>query len=217
MSLAYLMVFALFAAFLVCYLALNTRRSSSRRSPKPSIPRSAACPSNTGSAESGDWWTSSSARAAARLESIYGDDDYRRCACRQRRRYRRAFSKTRAGRKSPSRLAKPETPPRPRAGACRLAAGRLSPACRPRFRGARSALPNCGQAARWAVVLIVVMGLAGGIFVTRRVLHRIDAMTATTRTIMAGDLTGRLAVTGRATSSTAWPKASMPCWSASRP
>jgi signal transduction histidine kinase len=50
--------------------------------------------------------------------------------------------------------------------------------------------------ARWAVVLIVVMGLAGGIFVARRVLKRIDAMTATNERIMAGDLSGRLAITG---------------------
>ena len=52
------------------------------------------------------------------------------------------------------------------------------------------------QPARWAVVLIVVMGIAGGIFVTRRVLKRIDAMTATGERIMAGDLTGRLPVAG---------------------
>jgi signal transduction histidine kinase len=52
------------------------------------------------------------------------------------------------------------------------------------------------QPARWAVVLIVVMGVAGGIFVARRVLKRIDAMTATNERIMAGDFSGRLAVTG---------------------
>jgi signal transduction histidine kinase len=52
------------------------------------------------------------------------------------------------------------------------------------------------QPARWAVVLIVVMGVAGGIFVARRVLQRIDSMTATNERIMAGDLSGRLAVTG---------------------
>jgi len=50
--------------------------------------------------------------------------------------------------------------------------------------------------AQWAVALIVVLGLAGGVFVTRRVLKRIDAMTATSETIMAGDLSGRLAVAG---------------------
>src|SRR5581483_11941210 len=52
------------------------------------------------------------------------------------------------------------------------------------------------QPARWAVVLIVVMGVAGALFIARRVLKRIDAMTATNERIMAGDLTGRLAVTG---------------------
>ena len=36
--------------------------------------------------------------------------------------------------------------------------------------------------------------LAGGIFVARRVLHRIDAMTGTTQRIMAGDLSERLPV-----------------------
>jgi hypothetical protein len=41
---------------------------------------------------------------------------------------------------------------------------------------------------------VVVLGLAGGFFVTRRVLRRIDAMTETTRTIVAGDLSGRLPV-----------------------
>ena len=50
--------------------------------------------------------------------------------------------------------------------------------------------------AQWAVLLIVGLGLAGGVFVTRRVLKRIDAMTATSETIMAGDFTGRLALAG---------------------
>lgn len=44
--------------------------------------------------------------------------------------------------------------------------------------------------------LVVVLGCLGGWFVTRRVLSRVDAMTDTTRVIMAGDLTGRLAVSG---------------------
>src|SRR6185437_11569386 len=51
-------------------------------------------------------------------------------------------------------------------------------------------------AGRWSVAIVVVLGLAGGLFVTRRVLRRVDAMTETTRTIMAGDLGGRLPVTG---------------------
>jgi len=51
-------------------------------------------------------------------------------------------------------------------------------------------------AGRWSVAIVLVLGLAGGLFVTRRVLKRVDAMTATTRKIMEGDLTGRLPVAG---------------------
>jgi len=51
-------------------------------------------------------------------------------------------------------------------------------------------------AGRWSVAIVVVLGIAGGFFVTRRVLKRVDAMTETTRTIMGGDLAGRLPVAG---------------------
>jgi signal transduction histidine kinase len=50
------------------------------------------------------------------------------------------------------------------------------------------------QAAQFSVLIVVVLGLGGGIFVARRVLRRIDAMTGTTQRIMAGDLSGRLPV-----------------------
>jgi signal transduction histidine kinase len=50
------------------------------------------------------------------------------------------------------------------------------------------------SAAQWSVLIVVVLGLGGGIFVARRVLRRIDAMTGTTQRIMAGDLSGRLPV-----------------------
>jgi signal transduction histidine kinase len=52
------------------------------------------------------------------------------------------------------------------------------------------------SAGRWSVIIAIVLGLAGGLFVTRRVLRRVDAMTETTRTIMGGDLSGRLPVAG---------------------
>jgi signal transduction histidine kinase len=52
------------------------------------------------------------------------------------------------------------------------------------------------SAGRWSIALVLVLGLAGGFFVTRRVLRRVDAMTETTRTIIAGDLGGRLHVAG---------------------
>jgi signal transduction histidine kinase len=51
-------------------------------------------------------------------------------------------------------------------------------------------------AGRWSLAVVVVLGIAGGFFVTRRVLKRVDAMTDTTRTIMDGDLTGRLPIAG---------------------
>ena len=51
-------------------------------------------------------------------------------------------------------------------------------------------------AGQWSIALVIVLGLAGGFFVARRVLHRVDAMTETSRTIMAGDLSGRLPIAG---------------------
>ena len=52
------------------------------------------------------------------------------------------------------------------------------------------------NAGRWSFALVVVLGVAGGFFVSRRVLSRIDAMTGTAQSIMAGDLSGRLPVAG---------------------
>ena len=43
-----------------------------------------------------------------------------------------------------------------------------------------------------SLALVVVLGVVGGWFVARRVLKRVDDMTETTRSIMAGDLDGRL-------------------------
>ena len=50
------------------------------------------------------------------------------------------------------------------------------------------------RATQWSLLVVIVLGIGGGIFVSRRVLRRIDAMTGTTQRIMAGDLTGRLPV-----------------------
>jgi len=54
-------------------------------------------------------------------------------------------------------------------------------------------IANAGQ---WSLALVIVLGVIGGFFVSRRVLQRIDAMTATAQTIMRGDLAGRLPVAG---------------------
>ncbi len=48
------------------------------------------------------------------------------------------------------------------------------------------------NAGRWSFALVVVLGLVAGFFVSRRVLGRIDAMSGTAQAIMAGDLAGRL-------------------------
>lgn len=52
------------------------------------------------------------------------------------------------------------------------------------------------DAGKWSIAIVVVLGLAGGFLVARRVLRRVDAMTDTTRTIMGGDLSERLPVAG---------------------
>src|SRR5262249_16344782 len=52
------------------------------------------------------------------------------------------------------------------------------------------------SAGRWSLAIVVILGIAGGLFVMRRVLQRVDAMTATTQTIMTGDLSGRLPIAG---------------------
>ena len=52
------------------------------------------------------------------------------------------------------------------------------------------------EAGKWSTAAVIVLGLLGGFFVARRVLRRVDAMTETTRTIMGGDLSGRLPVAG---------------------
>jgi signal transduction histidine kinase len=52
------------------------------------------------------------------------------------------------------------------------------------------------QAIRWLILALVGFGGVGAFFVARRVLARMDAMTDTTQRIMAGDLAGRLPVSG---------------------
>lgn len=47
-----------------------------------------------------------------------------------------------------------------------------------------------------SLALVTILACLGGWFITRRVLKRVDDMTETTATIMAGDLAGRLAIAG---------------------
>ncbi len=48
----------------------------------------------------------------------------------------------------------------------------------------------------WALGLAAVFGVSGSLLMSRNFLARIDSISATSRTIMAGDLTGRMPVTG---------------------
>jgi signal transduction histidine kinase len=51
-------------------------------------------------------------------------------------------------------------------------------------------------AGRWSMAAVLVLGLGGGFFVSRRILRRVDAITDKSQTIMAGNLSGRLPVAG---------------------
>jgi signal transduction histidine kinase len=53
-----------------------------------------------------------------------------------------------------------------------------------------------GSALAWALALMIGLALLSWVFVSRRVLKRIDSLSATSRRIMSGDLTGRVEVTG---------------------
>ena len=52
------------------------------------------------------------------------------------------------------------------------------------------------EAIFWAVGMSLVVGLGGGYFMSRNFLRRVDAITGATRLIMAGDLSGRMPVSG---------------------
>ena len=52
------------------------------------------------------------------------------------------------------------------------------------------------DAGRWSVTIVIILGIIGGVFVSRRVLNRVDAITDKARVIMAGDFSGRLPVGG---------------------
>jgi len=53
-----------------------------------------------------------------------------------------------------------------------------------------------GRAFAWAVVPALLLGLLGGTLIGRYTLRRVDAVRATGQTIMAGDLSQRVALTG---------------------
>ncbi len=53
-----------------------------------------------------------------------------------------------------------------------------------------------GQLGLWSIVLLAALGIGAGLAVSRSVLRRIEAVTETSRTIMAGDLSKRIPLDG---------------------
>jgi signal transduction histidine kinase len=59
----------------------------------------------------------------------------------------------------------------------------------------RRALENLlGTALRWSIAIVIVLGLLGGVLVSRNVLARLDVINRTSRQIVAGDLSKRVPV-----------------------
>lgn len=53
-----------------------------------------------------------------------------------------------------------------------------------------------GRALATSLMWLIAIGTLGGLFIARRVLNRVDGMNASAQTIMLGDLSGRLPVSG---------------------
>ena len=197
LTLVYLFLFALFAASLLGYFAWNTRRLITEQI------------TTTVNAETGEisrhLWTPRTARAgvhdrepgvAARRQSLsrdHADGAGHRRQCRL----------AGAGRDGDIGLVRDRLSPARRAGQraiiARWCASReLSSGFRlligRDLEERRRLFGIVANAAQWSLLIVVVLGLGGGVFVARRVLRRIDAMTGTTQRIMAGDLSGRLPV-----------------------
>ena len=191
LTLVYLIVFALFAAFLLGYFAWNTRRLITEQ-----ITRDGRCGNHRAvrAVRPGRHPPARlhhrRARPPAGLESLSRDHVHRRRACRQRRlcSARGVLEHTGWTETVYRRLDDPDgTEHHALVRVFELPSGfRLLVG---RDLEERERLYDVILAAgQWSIALVIILGLAGGFFVARRVLRRVDAMTETSRTIMAGDL-----------------------------
>ena len=67
----------------------------------------------------------------------------------------------------------------------------------------------------WGLGVMALFGIGGGYWVSRKLLARIDTLAATTRTIMEGDLGGRLPITGSGDELDRLSESLISCWRAS--
>ena len=112
-------------------------------------------------------------------------------AARARRRHGRAPSSSyrRAGEESRSAARHAVGVPLPVPGGLTLIVGRDIEDLH-RFAG------TMGQLGLWSIVLLRVLGIGAGLLISRSVLRRIEAVTETSRKIMAGDLSKRIPLHG---------------------
>ena len=218
LTLVYLVVFAMFAAFLLGYFAWNTRRLVTEQITETVDAEIRASPTSTATAASGGWCSRSTharggrdrafissprsageglagnvgSLAAGVLEHAgWSETAYRRIEDVEGNEHHA--------------LARVIQLP----GGFRLLVGRDLDERERLF-------AIVAAAGRWSLAIVVVLGLAGGFFVSRRVLKRIDAMSDTTQTIMRAISADGSDRRHRATNSTASPPTSTPCSTASR-
>ena len=199
LTLVYLAVFALFAAFLLAYFAWNTRRLITEQITETVDAEIAGLSEQyqPGRHSAAGVRDRCARRAGRARTSIWSRPRPARGWPAMSARSRRAFSRSRVGpKRSIAGIEDADTSEHyalvrvlQLPGGFRLLVGRDLEE-RERIREIVFA------AGRWSIAIVVVLGLAGGFFVTRRVLKRVDAMTETTQTIMHGDLSGRLPIAG---------------------
>ena len=197
LTLVYLTVFALFAAFLLGYFAWNTRRLITEQITQTVDAEISGLSEqyNLGGIRR-LVHDRGSALAPPGIEPLSGDHPDRRRACRQCR-----LAADRAPRQTTGwtetiyrRIEEGETRRAHRAlvrvaqlpGGFRLLVGRD-------LEERERLYDVVLDAGKWSAAVVVVLGLAGGFFVARRVLRRVDAMTETTRSHHGGRSVGPLA------------------------
>ena len=191
LTLVYLTVFALFAAFLLAYFAWNTRRLITEQITETVDAEIAGLAEQYRQGGIRRLVFAIDARARRPGSSLYllttaaGEGAGRQCRLAVDRHSRQVPAGPRPSIAGSTIRMPPSTTRWCAWSSCRAAFACWSGAI---SRSASVCTTSSWRPGRWSLAIVVVLGLAGGFFVTRRVLKRVDAMTDTTRTIMQGDL-----------------------------